>query len=174
MNKTFIIIVSFILVLIFTAFYLLPRYNVLRELQKEIEIKEINLLTREEGIRELQNLKEKLKIYEEQIAKIDSALPADADLPALFDFVQKTASQSGLVLKSVSHSSARPLDDFVGLEETGVSLTLSGSYNSLKNFISVLETTARLIEAQSVSFSSDPEDGPKEYELTLKIYSYKD
>ncbi len=173
MNKPFVIIISFALVLIFAIFYFLPRYQDLRVLEKEIEIKETELSKREERINELRNLEEKLKIYQDQLAKIDSAMPTDVDLPALFDFLQKTASQSGLVLKTISHSSARPLTDFPGLSETEVSLTLSGAYDSLKFFLPALETTARMIETQSVTFSSDPEDGPEEFNLTIKVYSYQ-
>ena len=174
MNKPVIIIVSLALILLFAIFYFLPRYQELRYIEKEVEMKEEELSRREERIRELKSLQEELGNYREQLAKIDSALPVDEDLPALFDFLQKAASQSGLVLKSISHSAAKLSPDFADLKETEVSLELSGVYDSLKNFLPVLETTARLIETQSVSFSSDPEDGPKEFKLTIKIYSYQE
>ena len=115
---------------------------------------------------------EDLKNYQNQLAKIDSALPLDTDLPALFDFLQKASSQSGLILKSISHLDPKPSPDFAQLKESEVSLTVSGVYASFKNFLSVLEVTARLIEAQAVSFSSIPEEGPREFKLTIKVYSY--
>ena len=174
MNKPIIIIVSIPLVLLFVIFYLFPSYQELMRLEKMIEVKEEELSKREESIRDLKNIEEKLKNYQEEIVKIDSAMPADVDLPALFDFIQKAGSQSGLALKSISHSDVRPLSGLEGLGETEVSLELSGVYDSLKNFLPVLETTARLIETQSVSFSSDPEDGPNEFKLTIKVYSYQE
>lgn len=172
MNKPIIIVVSLSLVLIFGMMYLWPKYENLRHLEQEIEIKKAEILKREEGVQELKRMDEELKTYPNQLAKIDSALPVEADLPALFDFLQKASSQSGLILKSISHSAAKPSSDFTELKETEVSLTLSGVYASFKNFLPVLETTARMIETQSISFSSVPEEGPREFKLTIKVYSY--
>jgi len=174
MNKPIIIIVSIPLVLLFVIFYLFPSYQDLRNLEKVIEVREEELSKREESIRELKNMEAKLKNYQEELAKIDSAMPTDVDLPALFDFIQKAGSQSGLSLKSVSHSSVRPLPNFEGMGETEASLTLLGAYDSFKKFLPILETTARMIEAQSVSFSSAPEEGPSEFKLTIKVYSYQE
>lgn len=175
MNKPIIIIISIPLVLLFVIFYLFPSYQELMRLEKVIEVREEELSMREESIRELKNIEAKLKIYQEELAKIDSAMPADVDLPALFDFIQKAGSQSGLALKSVSHSAVRPLSGFEGLGETEASLTLSGAYDSFKKFLKEhLELTDRMIEAQSVSFSSNPDDGPDEFKLTIKVYSYQE
>ena len=172
MNKPIIIVVSLSLVLIFGMIYLWPKYENLRYLEQEIEIKEAEILKREERVKELKEMTEELKTYLSQLAKIDSALPVEADLPALFDFLQKAGSQSGLVLKSISHSVTKPSPDFAELKETEVSLTFSGVYASFKNFLPVLETTARMIETQSISFSSASEEGPREFKLTIKVYSY--
>jgi len=172
MNKSIIIIVSFSLVLIFGIVSVWPKYQNLRYLEQEIEMKEKEISRREERIEELERMTEELKNYQNQLAKIDSALPPEADLPALFDFLQKASSQSGLVLKSISHLDPKPSPDFAQLKESEVSLTVSGVYASFKNFLSVLEVTARLIEAQSISFSSMSEEGPREFKLTIKVYSY--
>jgi Tfp pilus assembly protein PilO len=173
MSKPIINIVIIALALIFGIFFVLPKYQELDILWQKIERREEELAKRKEYFQELQNTAEELKNYPEQLAKINSALPADPDLPALFDFIQKAASQSGLFLKSISHSAAQPSSEIEGLKETSVSLALSGSYSSLKEFISnYLEVTSRLIETESISFSSDPKEGPREFNLTIKVYSY--
>lgn len=172
MNKSVIIIVFISLALIFGAIFVLPKYQELDLLWQGIEREEESLAKRKEYLQDLRNTAEELKNYQDQVAKINSALPSDPDLPALFDFLQKAASQSGLYLKSISHSATQSSSEIEGLEETSVSLDLSGSYLSLKEFISnYLEVTSRLIETESVSFSSDPEEGPRDFNLTIKVYS---
>ena len=173
MSKTLISIVFIALALIFGTIFVLPNYQELDLLWQSIKRQEEEIAKRKEYFQDLRNTAEELKNYQEQLAKIDSALPPDTDLPALFDFLQKTASQSGLFLKSISHSAAQPSSEITGPEETTVSLSLSGSYPSLKEFISdYLEVTSRLIEVESISFSSSPEEGPREFNLTIKVYSY--
>ncbi|HUW71991.1 MAG TPA: type 4a pilus biogenesis protein PilO [Candidatus Humimicrobiaceae bacterium] len=173
MNKSVIIIVFISLALIFGAIFVLPKYQELDLLWQRIEREEESLAKRKEYLQDLRNTAEELKNYQDQIAKINSALPAGPDLPALFDFLQKAASQSGLYLKSISHSATQSSSEIEELEETSVSLELSGSYLSLKEFISnYLEVTSRLIETESVSFSSDLEEGPRDFNLTIKVYSY--
>lgn len=173
MNKPIIVIVFIALALIFGAVFVLPKYQELDLLWQRIEKEEEELTKREEYVQYLRDTTEKLKNYQDQLAKIDSALPLDPDLPALFDFIQKAASQSGLYLKSISHSAAEASSEIEETKESTVTLQLSGSYSSLKEFLSnYLEITSRLIETTSISFSSDPEEGPREFSLGIKIYSF--
>ena len=173
MSKTLISIVFIALALIFGTIFVLPNYQELDLLWQNIKKQEEEIANRKEYFQALRNTAEELKNYQEQLAKIDSALPPDADLPALFDFLQKTASQSGLFLRSISYSHGGASSGIEGLKETTVSLALSGSYSSLKEFISdYLEVTSRLIEVESISFSASPEEGPREFNLIIKVYSY--
>lgn len=173
MSKPVINIVFIALALIFGIIFVLPKYQELDRLWQNIGREEEELSKRKEDLQDLRNTAEELKSYQDQLAKINFALPPDPDLPALFDFLQKAASQSGLFLKSISHSATQPSSEIKGLEETSISLELSGSYLSLKNFISnYLEVTSRLIETESIAFSSNPEEGPRDFSLTIKVYSY--
>ena len=173
MSKPAINIVFVALALIFGIIFIVPKYQELDRLWQNIERKEEEVAKRKEYLQGLRNTAEELKNYSEQLDKINFALPPEPDLPALFDFLQKAASQSGLFLKSISHSAPQPPSEIGGVEETSVSLKISGSYSSLKEFVSnYLEVTSRLIEMESISFSSDPEEGPREFDLTIKIHSY--
>jgi len=112
---------------------------------------------------------ENLKNYQIQLSKIDSALPDTPELPALFDFLQKSASQSGLVLKGLEATSGTQAEE--GLRETRLNLLLIGSYTSFKNFLSVLEYSSRLIETESLTFSSS-EAGLINAKIRIKVNSY--
>ena len=122
----------------------------------------------------------KLDEHQEELTKIDSALPSEFSAPSLLKFLQKIAPENGLVLTAVSSSLAQPLSQRNDIKEIQSSLSLSGSYSSLKNFLKVLEKSARLIKIDSVSFStSQKKEGETaeiskifDFQLEVKTYSY--
>jgi len=172
MNKQNIIAIFLFLTLIFGISQVWPRYQELKFLEQRNEQKRAEIRGREEYLQELKKAEETLKDYETQISKIDSVLPSEPGLEILFNFLQKASSQSGLVLTDIKPSGPQAAPNLEGLKETAVSLAVSGSYSSLKNFISVLEKTARLIEVESISFSSIEKEGPQKFDLRIKVYSY--
>lgn len=154
---------------------ILPKKEALDFSQKRVEEKKTEIQSKEEYFVNLKHLSEELKNYQTQLSKIDSALPEDPGLPILFDFLQKSAAQSGLVLTSVKPllSPARPTleEEKPEFQETKIELTVSGSYSAFKNFLSILEKSARLIELESLTFSTPKEETFK-FDLRIKVYSY--
>lgn len=172
MSKQTVIIVTFLLTIALGIGLVSPQYQTLKIFQQEVKTRQNELQSKEEYLSNLRKASDELKEYESQISKIDSILPSDPGLPALFDFVQNASSQSGLVLKGISPSNTRPSQKFEGIKETELSLILSGSYSSFKNFLSVLEKTSRLIEIKSISFSSPEKENPFNFNLKTMVYSY--
>ena len=172
MNRPIYILVSLLIALIFGIFFLLPKNEALNFFKKQIREKRTELQSKEEYLNALSNIAENLKNYETQLLKIDSALPDTPEMPALFDFLQKSASQSGLVLKGLD-ADLNPLEKIGGVfRQTRLNLFLTGSYSSLKIFLSTLEKSARLIEVESISFTSSGEGGPINAKMRIKVYSY--
>lgn len=169
MNRPITIIVSFLLTLILGVVLIYPRYQDLQFIQEKIEGLKIELQSKEEYLSNLNEVSEELKKYEIELSIINSALPSGHFLPALFDFLQKACSQNGLILKAMSPVSGLPSE---GFKETRVNLNMTGSYASLKSFISVLENSARIIELESFSFSSSEELSPFDFNMAIKVYSY--
>lgn len=169
MNRPITIIVSFLLTLILGVVLIYPRYQDLQFIQEKIEELKIELQSKEEYLSNLNEVSEELKKYETELSIIDSALPSSPFLPALFDFLQKASSQNGLILKAMS-----PVSGLLskGFKETRVNLNMTGSYASLKSFLSVLENSARIIELESLSFSSSEELSPFDFNIAIKAYSY--
>lgn len=173
------IIISFICLLISVILIItliLPKKANLDFSQKIIEERKAEIQGKEEYFLNLKQLLEELKNYQNQLSKIDSALPEDPDLPLLFDFLQKSASQSGLILTSVKGSDlpTQPAlgDEKPDFQETKLTLTFSGSYPAFKNFLSILERSARLIEIESLRFSTPKKEEAFNFDLTIKIHSY--
>ena len=169
-NYLFYIAILFLGIIFLISFLIFPNYQNLTFLKKEISEKEIELSSQEKYFQDLQNISQELKKHETAISKIDSALPNSPSLPELLNFIQVKASQSGLALKGVSPATIIPAGE-KGLKEIRVNFILIGNYSDFKNFLSILEKSARLIEIENVSFSS-PEEGPFTFNLTIKVYSY--
>lgn len=150
-----------------------PNYQKLNNLWLQLERKETNLRYTEEYYNELSLLSERLKEFETELSKIDSALPSQPSLPSFYNFFQKTASENGLILTAIGNFSTTPFKGKEEIKETSVGpIGLSGSYSSLKNFLIALEENSRMIEIENLSFSSPREGEIFDFKIALKIYSY--
>jgi Tfp pilus assembly protein PilO len=179
MSRPLAIIIGLILLVALGIAVVFPEYQNLNLLQLKIKEKEAEFQSGKEYFSNLDDISEKLKEYEENLSKINSALAAEPGLPALFNFLQTAASQNGLVLRKIAPTLPSPLKEELVKEgwspeirETGINLIVTGSYPSFKNFLSVLEKTARMVEVESISLSILEEEGPIDFNLRIKVYSY--
>lgn len=154
MPKTLYIVLISSLVVLFIAIILWPQYQSLQGLNLQIKEKKTELEDLKSYFRELEDISQELNQYSESLAKIDSAIPSDPSLPSLLRFLEKGASESGLFLKKIGTFTTAPVEKESRLKATSIDLELSGSYLALKNFLSKLEKTDRLIEVGNISFSS--------------------
>jgi len=134
-------------------FLIWPEYQGFGALRLEVNRRENKLRDREQYLLALKNAAAELKKYDDELSKINSALPLDPSLPSLFEFLEKTSSQSGLVLRNISSFATNVSKERPGLTETHVDIGISGSYPSFRNFLTVLEKSARLIEIENISIS---------------------
>lgn len=173
MNKTIIIAVSFIAAVALAFGLVLPKYESLKSKMSERGIKEANLKNKNEYYKEVSEISNELEKYSQELAKIDFALPQEISLPAMYGFFQKKASESGLVLKSENFNSGSVQKESLTKKEYHFSLELSGSYTAFKNFLAILEKSAKIIEVENISFSS-PGKGESafSFNVSVKFYSY--
>ena len=169
MKRLTIIIICFLLTILSGVFLLYPKYQDFVVLEKQVEAKENQLQSKQEYLSNLSQNSEQLKKYEEKLLVINTALPTTLSLPSLFDLLQKTASQNGLIIKDMDSSCVTNLE---GIQDIKVDLKAIGSYSSFKNLISVLEKSARMIEIESFSFSTPEKEEIFDFVLTIKAYSY--
>ena len=179
-NYSFYITIFFLLSVLLIIFLIFPKYQNLNLLKKEISGKEDELSSQEEYFESLQKTSEELKKYEDSLLKIDTALPQKLSLPEFLNFIQKASSQSNLSLRGMSPAVTSSLEKAAegeprqgrgGIKETRISFVLAGDYSDFKNFLSILEKSARLIDIENFSFSSSKE-GQFNFNLAIKVYSY--
>jgi len=171
MNRLLITGISLLLTLILGLVLIYPKYQEFQLLKEKIEARKIELQTKEDYVQKLKQTSQELKQYTAELSIINSALPADASLPTLLDFLQKISSENGLILKSTKRTGISALEESE-IKETQISLQLMGDYPSLKNFLQILEKSARLIEVNSISLLAPEEPGLFTFDIIIKIHSY--
>lgn len=162
MRRLIIIIVCFIAALGTVLIFVRPEYQKLQEFKKTIEFKQNELASKAEYYSAVQKIAADLESYQAELNKISSSFPAEPFLPALFYYLGQKASQSGLILEKI---------EFGGTEEISISLQLTGSYSSLKNFLLAIEKSVKLIQVQNISFSA-PGDSQKLFSFNLNIQTH--
>lgn len=174
MPRILIIAVSLGLIMIFGILFLWPKYQNFTNLQIQLKNKEDEFKNRNEYYQDLFFLSEKLKEFETEISNIDSALPSDVSAAALsfHNYLPKVASENGVILKSMGSFSVSTLSGKGNIQVISIPIEVSGSYTSLKNFLTVLEKSARIIEVTSISFSSPQEEEFFGFQLSLQTHSY--
>ncbi len=166
-------IISIILICLFALlvlggyFLCWPRYKELQEKKSEIETKDEEIRLKEEYLSNLETFSKKLLTYSEQISKIDSAFPANPSPAVIFNFLQKTSSENGLILTKIDMSEMQEISK-KRIQEVYFSISVSGSYSAFKNFLSAIYASSRLIEIKSINFSS-PEEGKDLFDFYLEL-----
>lgn len=170
-------------------FFLYPKYRNL-QFKEELALKrEKELKTADEYVKNLMDTQQKLAQYQEELLKIEHALPDSLYLPEIISYLQKIGAQSGLLLTKFSFSVVEPKtsspktlpfeETFLpsqttvtqNFKEIKIQLSFTGSYESVKNFLSVLEKSAKIFDCEKISFSLTKE-GLILFDLSLKTYSY--
>lgn len=156
------------------GFLVWPSYQELSDLRSQVGEKEARLQAKENTLVQLKELQRELLTYEKELKKIDATLPEDPQLPSLYDLVQSLSSLSGLLMQSISSSTAEPGEETESLVKTTTLIVqLSGSYQGLKDFLSRAHASARVLNVQAVNIGSSEKEGEGlGIEVQLEAYSY--
>ena len=172
-NKPLLIIIIFFLIIPLWLLLFLPKYQNFKSSQTAIKETTQEIKQYQDYFSKIEQTLEELKKYNDALSQIDSALPPEPALIHVYYFLQKNSSQSGLIFKDIGILKTAALEEKPAIRKHTFPVSFSGSYFSFKNFLSVLEKSARLFGVESISFSS-----PKEKEeafifnLTISLHSY--
>jgi len=167
-------IISVLLIVVFAiGAYLFwwPCYQEFSGLKAQYAAKESDIKQKEQYLADMKVVLEKVSSeYKDEYGKIDSALPEDISVLSLYNYLLKASSENGLILEDISWPQISSLSD---VHKASFSVTLSGSYSAFKNFLSTLYKSGRLIEAESMNFSSVGVKGNTiRFMLSLSTYGY--
>lgn len=180
-------IIFCLIISIISGFLLLwPQYQKFDEAKWQVKGKEKERDNQEEYFAHIESLSKESEGYPEETKKILSALPSSPDVPDLLNFLHNASSNnSGMNFEKITSfstqqskktPSASPEEEsnISGVKEITVEFNVSGDYAGLKNFISTLEKSARIIEVESISFKKQAAQTEGEAKLlfSLKIKAF--
>ncbi len=191
-SKTYLAIAVLLVALLAAAFLAWPKYQNWGSLQLQIQLKEAELQSKTEYFDNIRAISQQLKDYQGQLQKITSALPSDPSLPATFNFLQRTAAQSGLIMEEVSvgriselvqketrasvgkrEAPGKTSEQVSDVKVINLSMVLLGSYDSLKSFLSATENSTRIVEIKKVVLTpSDEDEELFSFDVDVVIHSY--
>jgi Tfp pilus assembly protein PilO len=112
------------------------------------------------------------QIEDDKKARLRKFLPDNIDNVRLIIDINQIASDNGMTIRNISikgndTSAIGPDSRPYGVATLGFSV--SGPYQTFKRFLSALETSLRLVDITSLSFSAGEKD---QYEYNIEIKSY--
>lgn len=168
-----IISVGLLIILILGGGYLgWTRYGQFKIKSAELEIAEKKFGEKQEYISKLRSLETELEKYSQETDKIESGLPQDPSVPALFNYVSQKSSENGLILRELNLGKIG--QSAIGnIKEISFPLAFSGSYPAFKNFLASVQKSVRMISIRAISFTSPEDEELFDFNLDANSYFYE-
>jgi|SRR3989344_923190 len=201
-NKPIVALISLVIALIVLFLFVAPKFRESSDLQAKLLTKQSEYSGKSMYYEKLSDIFLDIDKRKDVLQKVDDALPSNVSFSSLTYFLQKTASESGLIIKSITfleipasgYSQSSPTSQDQSLSSNSINnqvkditftIEISGNYQGLKNFLSSLEKSSRLFEMDTISFSTasaeqSTQGQPKlenqsqtyGFNLTVKTHSY--
>jgi len=154
-----------------------PTIITIVKLNKEIKEKEEASLLLDKKIESLIKAQKVFAQNSQKIPLLDQALPQKSEFPLLFNFLNRSAEESRIELSSVSFEkivliapiSTSKTKKTAPKQTIVFSATAKGDYLSLKNFVTLLENSRRLINLQSTQISEPKRKSEGTTEVALQL-----
>ena len=194
MNKQLFIFLIIVLAIVLVAWqFFLPAFNAVSQARGDLKSWEEKLNETQSLNQKLAELKKKYEKMESEIQRVAAALPEGADIPALLVQLEALTSQNGLILNSVGFNfptetknkktaeteikqegvlSAGSPAALVNVKSLVVGLSLSGNYNSLKNFLKAVESSLRIMDITAINFGAASSEAVGLATFTVSLNAY--
>jgi Tfp pilus assembly protein PilO len=185
MNKSLIIPILLFIAFLSFVYLIMPEYDALDKAKQNRKERELELRSVENYYEKIQGHVDQLEEHKENLSKIDSALPNSASFSAVANFLQTASSESGVFLETISVKSSEVQSTPKKGEDVGdkkelpsdVSRSLAeiqvyGHYDNFKNFIELIERSARFFEIRNINLSTAGIEEVPILDLSLNFYSY--
>ncbi|MBD3282237.1 MAG: type 4a pilus biogenesis protein PilO [Candidatus Portnoybacteria bacterium] len=188
MIKNIIIIILILAFLGVIIFLDVPKVQSIFSLRDDIEQKKEEFDKEQEMLNRVNKLIELYDENKESIDRLEYILPVEKDIPNLIVQLEALAVESGLFLDSIDFfaqdKKARSRAERIrsGAEDNkvenyntlNISLAAMGSYSALKFFMENVEKNIRIMDIQSINFSSassgDSDVGLFNFEIKIETY----
>jgi len=172
MNRTTTIALLLFTGVVIGIFFTWPKYQDFSQLSFEVEARLQELENKEVYFQDLLRVEEDLLKLALPLAKVEAALPLNPQLPRLYDFLQATASFSGMTVRNIAASSIGEQKEGLLMRTIPVTFELSGSFDAIKELIARLHSASRMVSLQSVGIFPGQERERFNVIIQLHTYSY--
>ena len=170
-----IIIILALIVLIALGGYFVwwPKYQEFSAKKKEIETKDEEIKRREEYLAKINSLSEELLNFEREVLKIKTALPSKISVAALFNFLERTGLENGLMMEETNIGEIYEIEKTEdNVQKMPLEISFTGSYPSFKNFLFSVYQSSRLIEVKSINFNYPLQEDSRLLVFKLELQSH--
>lgn len=174
MKRIFSIPILFFIAFALFFYVVLPKMEISNREKTKFFKAEQSVKNRMQYFADLKTTLLEIESYREAISNVEVSLSGEISLADLIGFFSQKASNNGLTLKSVIPIQATISDDALksptraNFQSFGISL--SGGINSLETFLKDVETSARLVEVESISLQNQDEKGLLEINVQVNVY----
>lgn len=182
----YIILACSIIVALLAVFFVMkPVFEDMQKKDKVITNKRSNLNILKDNLEKLKELSSQDKEWKEKADLVLAAMPESSDKGRLFMELEGLASGSGLYIDSIREETsvgagttstqsqdsggASSVQLSGGASELKYTITLSGSYDAVKNFLTYSEKALRILSISKIDITSK-EDGSLNTQITLSAF----
>ena len=187
MKKIFIIPLLLFASFLMFLYVVLPQISNANKAEEDFLVAEEAFIARQQYFRGLKSSLGEMAAYQNTLEKIEASLPGEISLSLLIDFFNQKADGNGLVLKSLApisgpesgqniqniQSAEAGLAGMAQAKKASVqyfSLVFGGSVTSFESFLKDIETSARLIDVENISFQQNLGELSSSINLSIKVY----
>ena len=177
-DRPIIIAIIIFIIILLMYFFVVPKYYEFKDFQVKLGKVEAEYNAKFAYFSEVSKIFRELEDRKESLEKIENAIPSEPQLADLVYFFQQKGTASGLIVKNILLTKISPITSESNIKEVVFSLEVLGNYQSLKNFLSSLESSSRLFEVGNVSFGSQTLNKSQstptpQLLLVQQVYSFK-
>ncbi|MDO8886432.1 type 4a pilus biogenesis protein PilO [Candidatus Oleimmundimicrobium sp.] len=154
-----------ILMLLFAFFVVMPKINQIKDLRTQQELENNELESAKATLSRLKSLKKDSAKIEAEIAKLKAKMPENPELPSLILQINKIASDAGIDFITISPGELPEMGDSEYIS-VPLSITTTGRFFNLIDFLYRVRNNEREIKITSVSIGAGPDGLPH---LTVSI-----
>lgn len=181
------ILISIFLIAVAAFIFFAPLPPLLDQIE-ELKVEKAELNAALDNAKEIIAVREELTSRYNQfssadLTKLDKLLPNNVDNVRLIIDINSIALKYGMVLKNIvirteeqiaAGTALGPVPSSGQFRTVELGFSVSGDYEALRNFLSDLGRSLRLVDIASVNFSPDLSTGLANYKISLRTYWLKE
>ena len=159
--------------LILFAVLVWPLFHAVVEAREQIESRNAVLEQKKVVLNKITDLKSKADSRRAEINQLASVLPKEKKMHEVVVNIEDIANQSGITLRDFQSAELISLEGNKDYKTIQVDIDGSGSYQSVLNFIKLLEKNLRIFDVQGFTVSLDTSGaGTDALNFDLKLFTY--